>query len=260
MKKILLFILLYAVFTSCKNDKEFSFEEKTYQKILLETCVEDNCTEIKIITAEITTPQDEVSTKINNNNLVIINDLLSFEDEKKEATTYDDIVISFTNAYTALVKQFPKATIPWQATATNTVTFYSDNLLSYSLEYYLFTGGANGFNGEKAIHYNPKTGEQYTNEQLFKNYTEFKQVVLNKLKEANKSDKTSTTKHNGVDLDENSFSLPENIFIYEDSLVLNFTNSELGAMSNKDISVSFTKEEITPYLNFDLVPKANTNK
>lgn len=260
MKKTLLFFLLCTAFISCKDNKGFSFEEKTYQKILLETCVEDDCTEIKIVTAEIITPQDEVSAKINNNNLVIINDILSFDDDKKEATTYDDIVISFTNAYTALVKQFPKATIPWQATANNTVTFYNDNLLSYSLDYYIFTGGANGFNGEKAIHYNPKTGEQYTNEQLFKNYTEFKQVVLNKLKEATKSDKASTTKSNVVDLDKNSFSLPENIFIYEDSVVLNFTNSELGAMSNKDVALNFTKEEIAPYLNFDLVPKANTNK
>ncbi|MDM1347146.1 DUF4163 domain-containing protein [Myroides marinus] len=260
MKKTLLILFLSMAVISCKKDKSFSFEEKVYQKLLLETCVEDDCTEIKITTAEIIKPTDEISTKINQNNLAIITDILSFEDEKKTATTYDDIVQSFINAYTALVAKYPKATIPWQATADNVVTFYNDNLLSFTLDYYMSTGGASGFKGEKAIHYNPTTGEQYTNEQLFKNYNDFKQLVITKLKGSKSIDKGDTIQKDELAFDESSFQLPEDIFIYEDSIVLNFNSSELGALANKVITITLTKEEVAPYLSFDLTPKPNTNK
>ncbi|MDR0194213.1 MAG: DUF4163 domain-containing protein [Myroides sp.] len=260
MKKTLLILFLSMAVISCKKDKSFSFEEKVYQKLLLETCVEDDCTEIKITTAEIIKPTDVISTKINQNNLAIITDILSFEDEKKTATTYDDIVQSFINAYTALVAKYPKTTIPWQATADNVVTFYNDNLLSFTLDYYMATGGASGFKGEKAIHYNPTTGEQYTNEQLFKNYNDFKQLVITKLKGSKSIDKGDTIQKDELVFDESSFQLPEDIFIYEDSIVLNFNSSELGALANKIITITLTKEEVAPYLSFDLTPKPNTNK
>lgn len=260
MKKTLLILFLSITVISCKKDKSFSFEEKVYQKLLLDTCIEDDCTEIKITTAEITQPTDEISAKINQNNLAIITDLLSFEDEKKGPTSYDDIVQSFVNAYTAMVAQFPKATIPWQATADNTITFYNDNLLSFSLDYYVFTGGANGFKGEKAIHYNPVTGEQYTNEQLFKNYNGFKQLIISKLKGSKSIDKGDTIQKDEIAFDESSFQLPEDIFIYEDSIALNFNSNELGALANKVITITLTKEEVAPYLSFDLTPKPNTNK
>ncbi|MCC9042290.1 DUF4163 domain-containing protein [Myroides sp. M-43] len=248
MKKILLILFLSIAITSCKKDKNFSFEEKVYQKILLETCIDEDCTEIKITTAEITNPLEDISNKINTNNLIIINDILSFEDEKKPASNYDNIVASFTNAYTDMVKKFPKATIPWQATANSIVTFYGDNLLSFSLDYYIFTGGANGFKGEKTIHYNPITGDQYTNQQLFKNYKGFEELVITKLKK------------NQVEVNRSTFELPENIFVYDDGLVLNFNTADLNALSSKLITLTFTKEEINPYLSFDLIPKANTNK
>lgn len=260
MKKILLILFLSIAVASCMKEKSFSFEEKVYQKILLDTCVDEDCTEIKITTAEIVDPQNEIADRINKDNLSIINEILSFENEKKQATNYDSIVISFTNAYTNMVKKFPKATIPWQAKANNIVTFYGDNLISFALDYYIFTGGANGFQGEKTMHYNPATGEQYSKEQLFKNYGDFKKLVINKLKELNDNGKEKATNISELSLEEDSLEMPENIFIYEDSVVLNFTTTDVSTVASKVITISFTQEEIVPYLSFELKPKPNTNK
>lgn len=260
MKKNLLFLILCVTFVSCKKDKGFSFEEKVYQKILLETCIEENCTEIKITTPEITPLESEAASKINLNNLHIINEIFSFDNMSNEVTSYNQIVDSFIAEYTNMAKKFPKKGMPWQGTATNTITFYSDELLSFSLLYYTFTGGAHGYEGEKAIHYNPTTGEQYTNEQLFKDWDGFKTIVEAKLRNIKELKKTESISSQELLFDEDEFKMPENIFFYEDSVVAFYNSYDITAFSDDPISISFTKEEVTPYLKLPLIQRINTNK
>ncbi|MDM1396746.1 DUF4163 domain-containing protein [Myroides odoratimimus] len=254
MKKSLLFLCLFITFISCKKDKEFSFEEKVYQKILLESCIEDDCTEVKINTAEIIDPVNDITTKINQNNLVIINDILSFDENPHDVSSYDEIVSSFINSFTEMAKKFPKDSFPWKGTTQNTVTFYNNHLLSFAIEYYTFTGGAHGYKGEKAVHYNPLTGEQYNNQELFKDWEGFSKLLESKLREQRGIDKEDNINSHGLLFDEDVFKMPENIFFYEESVIAYYNSYDITAFSDEPVRITFSKEEIEPFLNFLLIP------
>ncbi len=248
MKKLIYLLLLPIVLVSCKKNANFSFEEKEFSSTSELNCTPDNCTNITINTALITSPNNQETQLINSSNIALINELLPFTDNEAEVDQYEEITATFIEAYEEMAKKFPTDAFPWKATVTNNITFYNQDLISFAIEYYTYSGGAHGFKGVKAVHYNPKNGHIYSNEELFSNWSAFQNLVETKLR-AKKS-----INQNDLLFDEDQFKMPENIFIYEDSIVAYYNSFDITAFSDEPVRIDIPKEEANTFLKIKLEP------
>lgn len=254
MKKLIYLLLLPIVLVSCKNNSTFSFEEKEFSSTSEVNCTSENCTQITINTALITSPDNQKTQLINSSNIALINELLPFTDNEAEVDQYEEITASFIDAYEEMAKKFPSDAFPWKATVTNNITFYNQDLISFAIEYYTYSGGAHGFKGEKAVHYNPKTGHIYSNEELFSDWNAFQHLVETKLRVKKGINPNDNISQNGLLFDEDQFKMPENIFIYEDSIVAYYNSFDITAFSDEPVRIDIPKNEANNFLKIKLEP------
>lgn len=254
MKKLIYLLLLPIVLVSCKKTTLFSFEEKEFSSTSVINCSPDNCTQITIKTAIITSPNNQEAQLINSSNIALINELLPFTDNEAEVDQYEEITSTFIGAYEEIAKKFPSDAFPWKATVTNNITFYNQDLISFAIEYYTYSGGAHGFKGEKAVHYNPKTGYIYTNEELFSNWNAFQHLVETKLRAKKGINPNDSISQNELLFDDGQFKMPENIFIYEDSIVAYYNSFDITAFSDEPVRIDISKEEAITFLKIKLEP------
>ncbi|TDS58187.1 DUF4163 domain-containing protein [Myroides indicus] len=246
MKKTLYVCLSLLLLVGCKKKiaepVSFEFELQEFHKKSDVNCFEGDCTEVNISIPVIVSPTSDIAQKINQNNLNVIHDIVSFDESHSNAKNYGEVVDSFINSYEKMTAEFPDENIPWKADVSGEITYSNDDLLTFAVEYYTFAGGAHGFKSEKAIHYNPKTGEIYRTEDLIKDWKGLQKII---------------TKHLNPDdisiYDENNQLIyPESIFFYDNSIVALYNSFDVTAFVDGPIKVEMSKEEAAPFFKINL--------
>ncbi|MEC4115724.1 PdaC/SigV domain-containing protein [Myroides phaeus] len=256
MKKLIYTLLIAIVLGSCTKNTNFAFEEREFSRKSSLNCTTENCTEITINAAIIVSPDNSASQLINKSNIALINELLPFTDSGANADQYEEITNTFIYAYEEIAQKFPTDAFPWKATVSNNITFYNHELISFAVEYYTYSGGAHGFKGEKAIHYNPNNGQVYTNEELFSDWPGFQQLVKSQLRSKIGSDQYEVIDQDSILFDDDQFKMPEDIFIYEDSIIAYYNSFDISAFSDEPVKIEIPKTQADTFLKIKLVPIA----
>lgn len=185
MKKHLLpfiLILLSLLCFSCEESITYTSHLKNFQEDTLEECKTAQCPDISIEIEKIDTPvilNEPVQQWTEN----IMYDFLNLN-TKKETLSIDDALIVYINNSQTSYPETSLLSEEHELVIETTSSYMSDQLLSMEFYGYQFSGGAHGFDIRTYGNFNPKTGKQYTiNEILEESFfafakTKFEQELL----------------------------------------------------------------------------------
>lgn len=260
MKRLLTLALACAALTACKKDTEkttettkettvekpagLAFENKVYEQKSSLLCKNNLCTYVNISVPE-ASGMGQVSDSINNKIFHVTRDIVYFGEKPTNGKSYKEIMASFIGSYDEITKEDPGEAIPWEAKIKATVDYQSDNIINVKLNNFMFTGGAHGYEGNRSLIFDAKTGKSLSYDQVFKDKKAFTALAEKKFREKFKIPAGKSINTKDVLFENDKFILPQNIFFKENGLLLYYNPYEIGSFADG------SKELLIPYAEAD---------
>lgn len=250
MKKILPFTLLFVLLINCKDKPQepLNFVQLEIDDKTPFDCKDDDCTSIELSIPFATNEKHPVAEKINNHILNEVDDIVEVDDITATSQSYEELTKNYIANFNKFINKYPDETLAWKARVNGNITFFNEDLLSIDIMYYTFAGGAYGFESEKSLNFNPKTGDLYSITDLINNWTELQKLFSFQLK--GKMD---------VWKNANELNYPESIFFYEDTVGFLYNALDEDMVFNGPIKIELPKEKVIPFLNITLAPADSAN-
>jgi hypothetical protein len=245
MKSIRYLLLLMLLSAGCGKEEKLVFEEKIYQG---EQC--SGCPEIRV-KVPLALDKRKISETVNYALKEEVVSLLAFEEEQ-QPEDIPEAVSSFRNGFEKLQIEFPDETVPWEADIEALVTFENKELLSISLNSYIFTGGAHGYGATRFLNFKKKSGQEVDNSELFKNQKIFVEFAEDQFRIQHNIPPDQPINSTGFMFERNEFYLPENIGFTENGLKLLYNPYEVASYADGTIELLLPYREIAKYLNVKL--------
>ena len=248
MKKITPFLFVLLTFLSCKNENVLTTAPLVVNG---EAC--EDCPKIDINIPEFI-DESAASTTINTALREEIISLLTFDDET-EATTIEEATFSFKKGYDETKMMFTDETTPWEATITGEITYEDKDFLSMALTSYLFTGGAHGYSSTTYLNFDKKQGTELENWELFKDPEQFEKFAETTFRKQEKVPQGAPINSTGFMFEEEIFTLPNNIGLTKEGLVLLYNQYEVASYADGPITITIPYNEVQNYLQVTLEKK-----
>ena len=258
MKYYATLILTLLLLTGCKKETEtetkpeeaktaaLAFEPKEYSKKTTLPC-KDPCTYVTISVPEaLNVPV--VSDSINNKIFNTVRSIVYFGEKPTNAKNYEDLMASFIGSYEDLAKKFPDDAMSWEAKVQATVDYKTDSIIDIKLHHYTFTGGAHGYEGDRSLLFNAKTGRSLAYADIFKDEAAFKAYAERKFREKYKIPTNKSINATGLMFENETFALPQNIFFKENGLLLYYNSYEAAAYAEGRKELLLPYADIKDYL------------
>ncbi len=234
---------------SCETDTgEIEFEELNIEQVSEKDCnpEEENCAfiSINIPWAE---SQKKRGKKINNLIEQHVIRIIDFEDENTFGSL-EALSQTFIDQYEATAEEFPEYNIPWEASVTGSIPYRSEDLITVQFQMNLFTGGAHGYTSTSYLNINPKTGEQYSNSELFtEDFKSYAEKLFRSKYEIPQDESINST---GFFFDNETFQLPQNIGFSKRKVILRYNAYEVASYAEGGIKIEVPIEEAGKYIKF----------
>jgi len=245
MKPIVILLLLSSIFFGCKNDSLLSFEPL---KIEEKKC--DTCPIVKISIPK-ALEKNDIDNTINTSLREEIITLLNFDDTT-EVNSIEAALASFKKGYAGLMEKFPEEATKWEATVTGEIIYEDKNVISISLNSYLFTGGAHGYSTTRHLNFNKKKGVELENWGLFNTKFDFVKFAEHKFRTQESIPQNAPINSTGFMFEEGVFLLPENIGYTHNGLELLYNQYEIAPFTEGPITLTIPYKEAKKYLQIPL--------
>jgi len=263
MKQLLVLALAFSLLTACKDDKEkttedvtetiveeapaLSFENKEYNKKTTLPCKGDVCTYVSISVPE-AKGAPEVSDSINHEIFKVTRSIVYFGEKPTTAKSYKELMDSFIGSYEELAKKYPADAMPWEAKIKATIDYQSDNIINIKLNNYMFTGGAHGYEGNRSLLFDAKTGRTLTYDAILHDRKAFTAFAEKKFREKFNIPAGKSINATGLFFENDKFILPQNIFYKENGLLLYYNSVEIGSFADGPKELLLPYSEIGKFL------------
>jgi len=245
--------LLSIIILGCQKDKDdkntvnqkskdtaLAFSTAHYNKQSKLPC-KDTCTyaDIEVPLAQ-NTPV--VADSINNKIFNTVRSIVYFGEKPSNAKTYKGVVDSFVSSYEEMVRDFPdEGLVSWEAKIKGTIQYRSKDLLNIKINNYMFTGGAHGYEGDRSLIFDLKTGKSLAPEQLFTDVKSFTALAENKFREKHKIPLNKGINSTGLMFEGEKFRLPQNIFFTDKGILLHYNAYEAASYADgaKDLLIPY---------------------
>ncbi len=249
--KITLLALITIILVSCDKEKSIETSPQSFTEKELAICENSNCPEITINYVEVF-GNEEISEKINKKlNDFIFKSLLMGEDTIPTAKTIQEAATAFVESYNADKAQFPDMAGEYFAEITINEIYTTPEHICFELRNYLYTGGAHGYGTTSFLNINPKTGEQLSRNQLFKNKKELTDFAEKKFREQQKISENQSINDTGYWFDNEKFYLPESAGFTQDSIIFIYNQYDIASYADGPIELKIAIKEAEPFLSID---------
>lgn len=263
MKKILsLSFLVVFLFNACKSDskkedtsviEESLTEENSVELTSIsidsnafEICKENECPAIDL---NYLVAKGKNADKINQQNQAYLVEIFNSTPDSSSSKNLEEAAESFIKEYFEFKNEFPESPASYEAELYQEELVKNDSLLTYKTKFYLFTGGAHGYGAIRFLNFNTKTGEKLSISDLFSNEEAFTSYAEKQFRK--KFNITSQSiNSNGFFFEDDTYSLPENIAITENEVILIYNPYEAASYAQGQLELIFKKEDVQEYLNF----------
>jgi len=260
MKQLLTLALACTLLTACKKDTEkttvttaettleetpmLGFESKEYNKKTSLPCKGDVCTYVSISVPE-AKGVEGVSDSINHEVFKVTRSIVYFGEKPTTAKSYSELMDSFVGSYDELAKKYPADAMPWEAKIKATIDYQSDSIINIKLNNYMFTGGAHGYEGNRSLLFNAKTGRTLTYDNILHDKKAFTAFAEKKFRAKFKIPAGKSINATGLFFENDKFILPQNIFYKENGLLLYYNSVEIGSFADgpKELLLPYTEIE-----------------
>lgn len=247
-RKLLILICFSTLLFSCSKKETWYFETKKHELKTTLPCDKDDCTYVDLIIPTIISDQKELN-EINEVVFKNVKKHIAFENENEEINNYDDLAKSFIASYDEIKKAFPNEPLPWESSVNVTSEIFENKSVNIVLNYYTFTGGAHGNEGTISLFFNLEDGKQISQKDLFLDYEGFKKIAERDFRTSNNLNETDNINKNGNIFKDNQFSLPENIIVTQNEIILHYNKYEIAPYSSGATLLKFPMKTFKKYLN-----------
>mgnify|MGYP000047114988 CR=1 FL=1 len=210
------------------------------------SCTSDSTTELKIREFEgavcedcpkvrISIPEAQDNTLLGKSvNTAVREEIIELLDfaQNNNAIDIPGAIDAFTTGFRNLQEEFPEELTGWEASVTGTKSYEDPSLLTLKLETYLFTGGAHGYGATRYLNFDKETGAELSGTELLNDpeaFSEFAEKVFRKKYDIPEEAPINST---GFMFEENRFTLPENIGLSANALVLHYNPYEVASYAD----------------------------
>ncbi len=249
--KISVVALIALITISCNQEKNIEFAAESFTEKELSICKNSKCPEVTINYVEVF-GDDEISEKINRKiKNFIFTSLLMGEDTIPAAKTIQEAATGFIETYKADKAQFPDMAGEYFAEISVNEIYTSKEHLCFEMRQYLFTGGAHGYGTISFLNIDPKTGEELTSKELFKNNKEFTAFAEKKFRDQQKIAPEQSINDTKFWFKNDEFYLPESVGFTQDSLIFVYNQYDIASYADGPIELKIEMKEAKPFLNID---------
>ena len=251
--------LALLLLTGCKKEKEeekeitiespaepaaLRFQQTAYSKKSI-NCKKE-CTYVDIKFPDAVNGNPPVADSINRALFTTVRSIVYAGEKPYNVSSYRELMNAFIGAYDNLVKKFPEeAQWAWEAKIDATLEYQSDNLINFKVNNYMFTGGAHGYEGNRSVLINAKTGRILKRSDILKDEKGLSAFAQEKFRRQYNIPAGKPINSTGLMFENNIFKLPENIFFNDNGIVLLYNPAEIGSFADgaKQVSLSFAEAE-----------------
>ncbi|BDW92172.1 DUF3298 and DUF4163 domain-containing protein [Muricauda ruestringensis] len=240
MKQLLGAFLFFFVLVSCQTESKLTFEPLHLKGENCESCPK---IDINIPNALDNSP---VSQAINRSLQEEVISILSFSEDD----TIDEMgkaLQSFSDSYKELRTKFPDE-VQWEAEIDGIVVYEDENVITFMLNSYSFTGGAHGYASTSYLNFDKKKGVELENWQLFEDLDGFEDFAETKFRIQEKIPQDSNINSTGFMFEGESFHLPNNLGYTNEGLKLIYNQYEVASYADGPIELILPYNEINLYL------------
>lgn len=249
--RITILALVALITVSCNQEKNIEFSPESFTEKELSICKNSKCPEITINYVEVF-GDDKVSEKINKKiNNFIFSSLLMGEDTIPTAKTIQEAATHFIEVYNADKAQFPDMAGDYFAEISVNEIYTSPEHICFEMRQYLFTGGAHGYGTTSFLNLDPKTGDELTSKELFKNNKELTAFAEKKFRSQQNIAKNQSINDTGFWFENEKFYLPESVGFTQDSLIFIYNQYDIASYADGPIELKIAMKEAAPFLSID---------
>lgn len=221
---------------------------KNFTETFLKECKTNACPEITINYIVIS-GNEKAGTLINSKiEAFIIRSLMLEESLHTDTvTTIRGAASQFVTTYRQHSEEFPE-TAPYVADISVINSYTSDELMSFEMQHYLFTGGAHGYGSIHYMNVDPHSGEEFPSGSLFTDLEKLSKIAEKKFREAYKIPSGESINSSGFWFEDDQFYLPETIGFKKDSIVLQYNLYEIASYAEGPLELKIPFTEIASLL------------
>jgi len=253
MKNILGVLLFAIILVSCnKRDEDkrldVSYEMKKFRIESPTGCASDTaqCASYEVNYPEFSGLDSAVAKKIRRE----LDAMVSMGNPEAVGKTMKQIGEEFVRDYDDFKKEMPESSGGWYYNADISVEVATDTLISLTVAEDYFTGGAHGGSGTYFININPKTGAEFTLDNLFKSgyqepVTKIGDEVFRRVREI---PDTASLNENYFEFPDDKFQLNQNYGFRKDGIVFFYNSYEIAPYAAGPTEVLIPYERIRDLL------------
>src|SRR5690606_31044143 len=178
MKQISLFALLIVILTGCNKELEFT-QERFEKKV--QNCI-DQCPTV-LINIPVASGSGVISDSINKKLFAVSKEIIYFGEKPFVAENYDELAASFIASYQKMKAEHPEDTFGWEGKIEGKIGYKTEKIRNIIIDSYMFTGGAQGYSGTRALLFDANTGKYFPPRMLFKNSDEYRVFAEERFRE-----------------------------------------------------------------------------
>lgn len=240
MKNILSLCFLFAMF-SCTPDTTTALKTREFEGMVC-----GDCPKVRIsipVAPENTVLGKSVNTGVREE----IIELLDFA-QNNNAVDIPGAIDAFTEGFRNLRKEFPEELTGWEANVSGTRSYEDPSLLTIKLETYIFTGGAHGYAATRYLNFDKKTGAERSGTELLNDPQAFSEFAERAFREKYDIPAGASINSTGFMFENNQFTLPENIGLSADAIVLHYNPYEVASYADGSLILEIPLEKGLEFL------------
>lgn len=249
MKNKVMFVALIALIAmSCDREKKIEISSESFTEKELPICKDSNCPEITINYVTVfgnTTISEKINSKIND---YIFRSLLIGEDTIPTAKTIQEAATGFVESYNSDKAKFPDMAGEYFAEITVNEIYTSPEHICIEMRQNLYTGGAHGYGTTSFLNIDPKTGDELTSKELFKNKNKFTAFAEKEFRAQQKITEKQSINDTGFWFEDEKFYLPKSVGFIKDSLIFVYNQYEIASYADGPIELKIAMKDAAPFL------------
>lgn len=231
---------------SCAETDELSY---TPHKIVTDSgdCENSPCAKVKV-NFPIAVASTDIAQKINN---MIDDKVISYfiiDPDAKKEKTIDKAVENFKNEYLKDKEMQPDFAFGYEADIQGEVLYKNEKLHSIAFSAFMYTGGAHGYSSLTYLNFNPETGKEYPNADLFTDIDGFKKIAEERFRKQEKVPQNTNINSTGFWFENDTYELPENIGFTRDNIILHYNAYDISSYAEGGKTLEIPLEEVKQYL------------
>lgn len=249
MRIISAFLLISLLFFSCQNESTLDFEQVFLSENDLESCHGTACPEIAIryLRAKGAKNLTQAINRVIESTVIAAVDI-SEEDRARAFATITEALQHFVDTYRLHLSEFPDMSAAYQAEVNVEAVHISDTLLSFSVNQYLYTGGAHGLGQIYFLNVGPSNGSVLSTADLIKDGDGFLDLAEQAFRTRYNIPQGASINENGFWFDNDRFYIPDTIGFNGDEFILVYNPYEIASYADGSFELRIPYEEARPFL------------